>query len=132
MQENHYEIDNRTMVNHEGPRANIPVKRLTAASIIGDTVENDQGDEIGKITNLMINLRESKVEYVVLETGAFLGLAGKLFAIPLAALKINPEKKSFTLNADKEYFSKLPGFDKTHWPDTNEHETLDDVVPPFP
>src|SRR3989337_2097507 len=93
-----YEIDNLTGRNHEGPQANLPVRRLTATSIIGDKVENLDGDNLGKIDNLMININSGVIEYVVLESGSFLGLGGKLFAIPFTQLYLNTAKKGFTLN----------------------------------
>lgn len=119
--EKKYEIDNITGINHEGTLPNTPVRRLTASSIIGDAVENPQGENLGKIDNLMINIRRGEVEYAVIEFGSFLGLGGKLFAIPFKELRINPDKEVFVLNRDKEHLKNLPGFDKTHWPDTNDH-----------
>lgn len=139
IQKETYELDNRTSVNHEGPVANTPAERLTATSIIGDRVENPQGEDLGKIDNLMIDIREGRVDYAVLEFGSFLGIGGKLFAIPFRELRLDADRKVFVLNRDKEYLKKSPGFDKTHWPDTNEHGYFDDVrlywgsyVPPFP
>jgi sporulation protein YlmC with PRC-barrel domain len=120
-QEGKYEVDNQTGINHEGPEANIPVKRLTARSIIGDTVENPQGDDLGKIDDLMININTGEIEYAVIESGSFLGIGGKLFAIPFKELQINPAKEVFVLNREKEYLKEAPGFDKDHWPDTNDH-----------
>lgn len=125
--EDKYEADNDTGVNHEGPQANSPVQRLTATSIIGDKVENPQGEYLGKIDNVMINLKEGFVEYAVVEMGSFLGIGGKLFAIPFSELRVDPVKEVFILNRTKEYLKKIPGFDKTHWPDTNAHEYYDDV-----
>src|SRR4051812_2539432 len=93
-----YEADNRTGSNQEGPDANQPVQRLTASSIIGDKVENAEGEDLGKIDNLMVNISTGHIEYVVLEYGSFLGLGGKLFAIPFSELKINPEKHGFILH----------------------------------
>jgi sporulation protein YlmC with PRC-barrel domain len=115
-----YEADNATGQNHEGPLANTPVQRLTATSIIGDTVENPQGDELGKIDNLMINLHNG-------EMGSFLGLGGKLFAIPFSELQIDPVKEIFIVNRTKDYLKNIPGFDKTHWPDTNAHAYFNEV-----
>jgi sporulation protein YlmC with PRC-barrel domain len=139
IQKESYELDNRTSVNHEGPDANTPAERLTATSIIGDRVENPQGEDLGKIDNLMINLQKGTVDYAILEFGSFLGIGGKLFAIPFGELHLDTQKKVFVLNRDKEYLKKSPGFDKTHWPDTNEHTYFDNVtlyygsyVPPFP
>lgn len=116
-----YEVDNRTGVNHEGNLANSPVRRLTATSIIGDKVENLEGEGLGKIDNLMINIFTGDVEYAVIEFGSFLGMGGKLFAVPFKELHINSDKEVFVFNRDKEYLKKSPGFDTSHWPDTNDH-----------
>jgi sporulation protein YlmC with PRC-barrel domain len=116
-----YEVDNLTGINHEGTLANHPVQRLSATSIIGDSVENNEGENLGKIDNLMVNVHTGLVEYAVVEFGSFLGLGGKLFAIPFKELRVNPAKKVFVFNRDKDYLKKSPGFDKTHWPDTNDH-----------
>jgi sporulation protein YlmC with PRC-barrel domain len=122
-----YDADNRTGTNQEGPDANQPVQRLTASSIIGDSVENAEGEDLGKIDNLMVNINTGEIEYVVLEYGSFLGLGGKLFAIPFGELTINPEKHGFILNKSEEYLKNSPGFDKNHWPDTNDHSYYEDV-----
>ena len=139
VEETTYRSDNRTGINHEGPNANTPVERLSATSVIGDRVENLQGEELGKIDNLMINLQTNKIEYAVVEFGSFLGLGGKLFAVPFAELRVDPARKLFILNRDKEYLKQSPGFDKSHWPDTNDHSYFDNVtmyygsyLPPFP
>lgn len=134
-----YEMDNQTSINHEGANANRPLQRLNASSIIGDRVQSQSGEVLGKIDNLMINLNNGVVEYAVIEFGSFVGIAGKLFAIPFNELKVYPEKKAFILNRDKEYLKASPGFDKTHWPDTNDHSYFENInmrygeyVPPFP
>jgi sporulation protein YlmC with PRC-barrel domain len=134
-----YEVDNRTGINHEGIDANRPVQRLTATSIIGDKIENLAGEDLGNIDNLMINLHSGDIEYVVIEFGSFMGIGGKLFAVPFHELQLNADKKAFILNRDKDYLKNTPGFDKTHWPDTNDHVYFDSVnnyygvvYPPLP
>jgi sporulation protein YlmC with PRC-barrel domain len=134
-----YQEDNLTGINHEGPDANIPVQRLSATSIIGDRIENPEGEELGSIDNLMVNVHSGEIEYAVVEFDSFLGIGGKLFAIPFTELKLNAEKKVFILHRDKEYLRNSPGFDRTHWPDTNDHSYFDNVkmyygsyLPPYP
>lgn len=122
-----YDADNRSGMNHEGPLANIPVRRLTATSIIGDKVENMDGEDIGRINNLMININEGTVEYAVVEFGSVLGIGGKLFAVPFSELMVNPDRKIFVLDRDREHLKDMPGFDKEHWPDTNDHRYFSDV-----
>ena len=122
-----YEADNRTGVNHEGRSANTPVQRLTASSIIGDRIENGAGEDLGKINNLMVNLDDGRIEYVVVEFGSFLGLGGKLFAIPFSELRLDAGRELFVLKRDKEYLKESPGFDPAHWPDTNDHSYFNNV-----
>lgn len=125
--EKNFEADNRSGINHEGPVANTPVRRLTSTSIIGDKVENLQGEDLGKIDNLMVNVDTGNIEYVVLEFGSFMGIGGKLFAIPFSEFQLDSDKQVFLLDRSKEYLKNVPGFDKTHWPDTNDHRYFDDV-----
>lgn len=115
-----YEADNLTGKNHEGVDANTPVERLTATSIMSDHVVNARGDKLGKINDLMINLITGKIEYAVLDFGSFLGMGGKLFAIPFEELRVKTSEHAFILNRDKNYLKSSPGFDKDHWPDTND------------
>jgi PRC-barrel domain. len=138
-QEKNYDLDNRTGINHEGADANKPVERLTAKSIIGDSVENRKGESLGKIDELMINLENGKVEYAVVQSGGVLGVGKKLFAIPFEHLEVDEEKEIFILDRDKEYVKDSPGFDASHWPGTNDHAYFDEVtayfkppVTPFP
>ena len=122
-----YEVDNRTGVNHEGRDANRPARRLTASSIIGDRVENLQREDLGKIDNLMVNVHTGAIEYAVIEFGSVLGIGGKLFAIPFHELTLDEVEEVFILNRDKDYLKNSPGFDKDHWPDTNDHTYFDEV-----
>jgi sporulation protein YlmC with PRC-barrel domain len=115
-----YERENQTGANPDG-NENMPVERLTATSIIGDKVENFEGEDLGEIKNLMVNLELGCVEYAVLEYGGIMGMGSKLFAIPYKALTLDPERKVFLLNRDKESLKNAPGFDKDHWPNTNSH-----------
>lgn len=122
-----YEPDNRTGINHEGADANRPVERLTASSIIGDSVENNKGEDFGKIGDLMVNLDTGKIEYAVVESGGLLGVGKKLFAIPFHQMQINEDKEIFVVDRDKDYMKDSPGFDPAHWPGTNDHTYLDEV-----
>ena len=86
------ECENRTGHNTLGPNANRPLHLLTASSIKGDKVENRQEQNIGKIKDIMINLNDGKIEYMVVEFGGFLGIGEKLFAIPFSKLRLNRKK----------------------------------------
>lgn len=122
--------ENLTGVNKEGTHPNIPLRFLTAKSIIGDKVYNDKNEHMGKIEDIMIDITTGKIEYVVIEFGGFLTIGEKYFAIPFNLLKVDPARKAFLFNQPKEMLEKAPGFDINHWPETNFHaeETYWDFV----
>lgn len=114
--------DNFTGVNQEEPFPNVPLKYLTASSIIGDKVVDQNNEAMGEIEDIMLDITEGKIDYVVVEFGGFLGIGVKAFAIPYRLLEVNPKEKNFTFKGDKNKIKDAPGFDLNHWPDTNFHK----------
>ena len=119
--EKDYEVDNATGLNHEGPRANTPVRRLTATSIIGDKVINPGGEDLGRIEDIMLNIDDGTIAYVIIAFGGFLGYSQKYFAVPVSALTVDTKHHAFVLDQNRSDFENNPGFDKDHWPDANFH-----------
>jgi sporulation protein YlmC with PRC-barrel domain len=114
--------DNESGENHEGKHANTPLRYLTASSIIGDKVYNNHDEKLGEVKDIMIDVKEAKVQYMVIEYGGFLGVGEKYFAIPFNLLEVDEKKKIFILDQDRSVLEQAPGFDKDHWPETNSHE----------
>jgi sporulation protein YlmC with PRC-barrel domain len=113
--------DNFTGKNEGEPYANTPFRLLSATSIIGDKVLNDLDEDMGKIHDIMLDVKSGSIRYYVIEFGGFLGIGEKWFAIPFHLLTVDPEKKAFRFHEKRETLEKAPGFEKQHWPETNEH-----------
>lgn len=90
---------------------------LSAGSITGDEVCNMQDEKLGKIQDIMLDMTEGKIRYVVLSAGGFLGMGDRLFAVPWQALTLDRENQRFMLDVDVERLKNAPGFDKDQWPD---------------
>ncbi len=90
---------------------------MSADSLNNDAVVNPEGQDLGKIEDIMIDLPTGRVAYAVLSFGGFLGLGDKLFAIPWAVLGVDQDNQRFVLNVAKETLESAPGFDKDNWPD---------------
>jgi sporulation protein YlmC with PRC-barrel domain len=90
---------------------------LSSSTISGDKVVNRQGEDLGDIKDLMIDVDNGRVAYAVLEFGGFLGLGSKLFAVPLSAMELDSENHRFIFDQTEESLKNAPGFDKDHWPD---------------
>ena len=95
---------------------------LSAKTLIGDAVKNSQGEDLGQIEELMIDIDQGRVAYAVLSHGGTLGIGSKLFAIPWEALTVDTENKRFVLDIPREKLEKAPGFDKDNWPDFSSRE----------
>lgn len=119
--ESNLEIENATGQNQLGANANRPVHVLTATSIIGDKVVNKEQEDIGKIKDIMVNVQDGTIQYLIIEFGGFIGLGEKLFAVPFRALKLNAKEQNFTLDVEKAFLEAAPGFNPEHWPETNSH-----------
>lgn len=89
---------------------------LAAETLQGDDVINQQGEKLGSIEDIMLDVRSGKVAYAVLSFGGILGMGDKLFAIPWAALTLDADRKCFVLDVPKDRLQNAPGFDKDHWP----------------
>jgi len=113
--------DNLTGVNNGPLLPNLPLKHLTASSIIGDKVHNKQGERMGDIKDIMIDINTGQIVYYVIEFGGFLGIGIKYFAIPFRLLQVDTEKKQYVLDTPREVLEKAPGFNLDHWPETNIH-----------
>ncbi|MGG9971610.1 PRC-barrel domain-containing protein [Ferruginibacter sp. SUN002] len=113
--------ENMTGVNAEGNYPNTPLRVLTAKSIIGDKVHNMNDEYLGDIKDIMINIIDGTIEYYVIEFGSWLSLNKKYFAIPFDMLKVDAERQLFLFDQPKSALENAPGFDKSHWPETNIH-----------
>lgn len=102
----------RIDINASGPGPRL----MTAETLEGDKVVNRQGDTLGKVTDIMLDVPRGRIAYAVMSAGGFLGMGDKLFAIPWSALTLDTDRKCFVLDADKSLFDNAPGFDKDHWP----------------
>ncbi len=94
---------------------------LSASSLKGDNVVNHQGEDLGKIEEIMVDLDRGRIAFAVLSFGGFLGMGDKLFAIPWQAFSVDTAQKRLILNAKKELLEKATGFDKNNWPNMADH-----------
>jgi len=57
-----------------------------ARSLIGDLVENEDGQALGRVVNLALDTENGRVVYVVISSGSFLGIGRRLVPVPAGAL----------------------------------------------
>lgn len=91
---------------------------VQASRIIGESVENQQQEKLGKIQDLVFDSSDGRLAYAVLSFGGFLGAGNKLFAMPWKAFTFSATENKLVLNVNKDKLENAPGFDKdSRWPD---------------
>ena len=74
---------------------------LSATTLVGDKVTNADGEDLGKVEELMIDVESGSVD----------------FAVPWASLAVDQKNKQLILNVTRDMLETAEGFDKDHWPD---------------
>jgi hypothetical protein len=79
------------------------------SKLAGRSVENDKDQKIGTLDDLVVTTNHAL--FGVLQVGAFLGLGGRLIAIPYDSLNISEDGRKIILaGASKEELGKLPEY----------------------
>lgn len=89
---------------------------MAASTLDGDKVMSSDGEDVGKIKEIMLDVYTGRIAYAVMSSGGFLGIGDKLLAIPWSALTLDTDRKCFLLSAASDTVRNAPGFDKDHWP----------------
>jgi sporulation protein YlmC with PRC-barrel domain len=94
------------------------IRGLVAAStLIGDRVLKPEGEELGNIEEIMVDIKSGQIAYAVLSFSGFPGIRNKRFPVPWNALQIDTGEQAFTLDIDRSTLEGAPDFDKENWPD---------------
>jgi sporulation protein YlmC with PRC-barrel domain len=68
------------------------------SEMIGDTVKNAKGEDLGKLEQLIMDSETKRIEYAMISIGD----TGQLKAYPWSAFKVNREQGNVVLNVTKE------------------------------
>ena len=93
-----------------------PGPHIRASNLIGRDVQNRQGQDLGDVEDVLVNINSGEVEYAVLSFGGFLGMGDKLFAFPLEAFDRSQDRDHLVLAIDQNRLENAPGFDRNNWP----------------
>ena len=109
--------DKRTETTSISTSSSGQVMKINKASqLVGMTVKNQQGEKLGKIDDVVIDLAGEKVAYCVLSVSQGAFSTDKLHAVPLRAFQASADGSHLMLNADKEKLAQAEGFNKDNWP----------------
>jgi len=100
---------------------------VRASELIGYNVVNSQGEDVGEVEDLLVNLTNGQVHYAILSFGGFADIGDKLFAIPLSTISFNSEDQAVVFDSDEQMLQNAPSFDENTWPDMTSPEWDTDI-----
>ncbi|MGD9724487.1 MAG: PRC-barrel domain-containing protein [Pirellulales bacterium] len=94
-------------------------KAFRTSALTGLNVRNMQGEKLGTVNDLVVDISTGKISYVALSVGGVLGVGDKLFAVPYSEMKFDhgTDEMFFVLDMSKEKLEAAPGFNQADWPD---------------
>jgi signal transduction histidine kinase/sporulation protein YlmC with PRC-barrel domain len=102
-------------------------RETTSKDLIGKKVENQNGDNLGDVADLVIDRSSGRVSYAVLDVGGVLGVGEKRIAVPFAALqpKSGGDRLVLNANVDKDRLKQAPEFRNDSLSNPNWHSDVD-------
>jgi sporulation protein YlmC with PRC-barrel domain len=89
----------------------VVAKGYRMSKMIGSTVINDKNERIGTVDDVIADKDKKQLSFAVLQVGGFLGLGGRLVAVPYDSLVIDDAGQKVTLpGASKDELKKLSEF----------------------
>ncbi len=89
---------------------------MSAGTLSGDDIVNRNGDKLGSLKEIMIDMDSGTVAYGVLSRGGLAGIGEKLFAIPWEMFSVDLEEHELVLDIAEDVLDNSPGFDPDNWP----------------
>ena len=87
---------------------------LRASKLMGMTVENRQGENLGEVRDLIVDLDRNHVRSLVMDVNRAFHLGANLYAVPVGEFTVKDNR--LVVDADREKFTRARGFDRNKWP----------------
>lgn len=102
-------------------RMNSSARDMRASEIIGKEVKDANNETLGDIEDLVIDIDNQRVSYVVMSVGGVLNLGDKQFAIPAERLQPGQrERDPLTIRLTRQELESAPGFQPDKRPNFSE------------
>jgi sporulation protein YlmC with PRC-barrel domain len=86
-----------------------------ASKILGTTAHNMQNDRIGKVDDMLVDMRAGRIAEVVLASGGFLGMGDQYSAVPPQAFSFGAKPDELVLDTTKEALTSAPHYGANEW-----------------
>lgn len=100
------------------PTATLPstMNEVYASKLIGTNVKNAQGENLGKIDELVIDPKDARIKAAVIAVGGVLGIGAKTVAVPWNKVTMGsgPDRDVVVVAMEKEELEQAPNWQKAN------------------
>jgi sporulation protein YlmC with PRC-barrel domain len=89
---------------------------MRASELIGKHVASTDGKSLGKVEDLIVDLKGGHIPHVVLSFGGIADMGDKLFVFPVNAFTRDEYRDRILLDVERKQLSQSAGFDRANWP----------------
>ena len=101
---------------NDTPEYAFVLPRLTTFnSVLGDLVTTVDGDGLGTLDDILLDLKNGRVAYAIVSSGGFMGKGERFYPVPWDAMSRDTDRHCFVLKTEKRSFLNAPSFDKRQW-----------------
>jgi sporulation protein YlmC with PRC-barrel domain len=89
---------------------------MPASEFLGREVVSPEGNSLGEVEDVVIDVRRARVHYAVLAFGGWMGLGEDLYAVPIHGLAPEAGSQRVVMHIDTAPLVNVPGFARDAWP----------------
>jgi sporulation protein YlmC with PRC-barrel domain len=94
------------------------LRLVIASALTGHKVFNRNGETLGAIGEILLDVPRGRIAYAVMGVGGFLGVGERRLAVPFTALTLDTDRRCFLMDAALQAFETAPTIDESRWPPT--------------
>ena len=90
---------------------------ISADKVVGTTVYNRQGENLGSVYGLMLNKLNGQVAYAIMSFGGFLGIGESYHPLPWRVLSYDTNLGGYVVDIDRNRLEAAPHYTTANQPD---------------
>ena len=100
----------------QGQQAQINLSQLRVSQLKNMDVVDARGQDIGEISEVVVDMQSGRIHAAVVEFGGFMGVGDKQYAFPVSRLNQGKQANQLVLDVDKQKLEDAEGFARNQWP----------------
>ena len=107
------------------PRSHLDFRQVEhAGAAIGTMVKDSDGNVLGRVDDLSLDLENRCVAEVIVSSGGFLGFGVRTVGVPPGALTFDSADEMFLINVDQKKFKAAPALSMSKWTEHRESQRM--------